>query len=102
MVKAAYYDENGLKKGAWSEDEDNKLKTYIKRYGHWNWGLLPKFAGVSRSDVDTIGDYNLLPSYNFVDDFICQSSWQNMVMTDEFLWSTFDAYVEDNMKLIMK
>ncbi|KAI3713995.1 hypothetical protein L1987_72584 [Smallanthus sonchifolius] len=227
MVKAAYYDENGLKKGAWSEDEDIKLKAYIQRYGHWNWGLLPKFAGVSRSgkscrlrwmnylrpnmkhgnfsqqeddliidlhnklgnkwstiaaklrgrsdneiknrwnthlkkrvqgdgtvsgsehvrtlelepdqanpkvklveetcgsshlapqtlddetigdfwtepflpDVDTIGN-NLLPSYNFVDNFICQSYCQNMVMTDEFGWSTFDAYVEDiNMKLIMK
>ncbi|KAF5754292.1 putative transcription factor MYB family [Helianthus annuus] len=49
MVKAPCYDKNGLKKGAWSEDEDNKLRTYIQRYGHWNWGLLPKFAGVSRS-----------------------------------------------------
>ncbi|KAL8201440.1 hypothetical protein R6Q57_012779 [Mikania cordata] len=49
MVKASYYDKNGLKKGAWSEDEDDKLRAYIQRYGHWNWGLLPKFAGVSRS-----------------------------------------------------
>ncbi|KAI3728685.1 hypothetical protein L6452_17326 [Arctium lappa] len=50
MVKASsYFDKNGVKKGAWSEDEDNKLRAYIQRYGHWNWGLLPKFAGVSRS-----------------------------------------------------
>ncbi|XP_076883619.1 transcription factor MYB4-like [Bidens hawaiensis] len=48
MVKASWYDKNGLKKGAWSEDEDNKLRTYIQRYGHWNWSLLPKFACVSR------------------------------------------------------
>ncbi|CAH1439504.1 unnamed protein product [Lactuca virosa] len=48
MVKSSCYD-NGVKKGAWSEDEDNKLRAYIQRYGHWNWGLLPKFAGVSRS-----------------------------------------------------
>ncbi|CAI9275482.1 unnamed protein product [Lactuca saligna] len=49
MVKSARYDSNGLKKGAWSEDEDNKLRAYIQRYGHWNWALLPKFIGLSRS-----------------------------------------------------
>ncbi|PWA50364.1 homeodomain-like protein [Artemisia annua] len=43
------YDQNGVKKGTWSEEEDNKLRAYIQRYGHWNWGLLPKFAGVHRS-----------------------------------------------------
>ncbi|PIN23462.1 Transcription factor, Myb superfamily [Handroanthus impetiginosus] len=48
MVKAAYIDKNGLKKGAWSEEEDNKLRAYILRYGHWNWRLLPKFAGLQR------------------------------------------------------
>ncbi|KAI3459543.1 hypothetical protein Pfo_016206 [Paulownia fortunei] len=41
-------DKNGLKKGAWSEEEDNKLRAYILRYGHWNWRLLPKFAGLAR------------------------------------------------------
>ncbi|PWA65851.1 Homeodomain-like protein [Artemisia annua] len=45
MVKISCYDQNGVKKGAWSEEEDNKLRAYIQRYGHWNWGLLPKFAG---------------------------------------------------------
>lgn len=49
MVKAAYVDKDGLKKGAWSEEEDNKLRSYIVRYGHWNWRLLPKFAGNSFS-----------------------------------------------------
>lgn len=47
MVKGAYVDKDGLKKGAWSEEEDNKLRSYIVRYGHWNWRLLPKFAGNS-------------------------------------------------------
>ncbi|PIN01534.1 Transcription factor, Myb superfamily [Handroanthus impetiginosus] len=41
-------DKNGLKKGAWSEEEDKKLRDYILRYGHWNWKLLPKFAGLKR------------------------------------------------------
>ncbi|KAK9076326.1 hypothetical protein SSX86_004660 [Deinandra increscens subsp. villosa] len=49
MVKTPTFDKNGVKKGAWSEDEDDKLRAYIQRYGHWNWRLLPKFAGLSRS-----------------------------------------------------
>ncbi|XP_076946692.1 uncharacterized protein LOC143618311 [Bidens hawaiensis] len=49
MMKAPCFNKNGVKKGAWSEDEDNKLRSYIERYGHWNWRLLPKFAGLYRS-----------------------------------------------------
>ncbi|GFP89531.1 myb-related protein myb4 [Phtheirospermum japonicum] len=48
MVRPASVDSNGTKKGAWSEEEDNKLRAYIQRYGHWNWRLLPKYAGLSR------------------------------------------------------
>ncbi|KAK2981413.1 hypothetical protein RJ640_010456 [Escallonia rubra] len=48
MVRAPSFDKNGLKKGAWSEEEDEKLRVYIQRYGHWNWRQLPKFAGLSR------------------------------------------------------
>ena len=45
MVRAPTYAENGMKKGAWSKEEDDKLRAYILKYGHWNWGELPKFAG---------------------------------------------------------
>ncbi|KAI7740983.1 hypothetical protein M8C21_006894, partial [Ambrosia artemisiifolia] len=48
MVRAPCFDKNGIKKGAWSEDEDNKLRSYIQRYGHPNWRELPKLAGLSR------------------------------------------------------
>ncbi|XP_076932538.1 transcription factor MYB106-like [Bidens hawaiensis] len=48
MVRAPCFDKNGIKKGAWSEDEDSKLRAYIQRYGHPNWRELPKFAGLSR------------------------------------------------------
>nr|BAI49720.1 putative MYB transcription factor [Diospyros kaki] len=48
MVRAARVDENGMKKGAWTPEEDEKLRAYIQRYGHWNWRQLPKFAGLSR------------------------------------------------------
>ncbi|ESR59829.1 hypothetical protein CICLE_v10018311mg [Citrus x clementina] len=49
MVRAPTYDEKGMKRGAWSKEEDDKLRAYILRYGHWNWTQLPKFAGLSRS-----------------------------------------------------
>ncbi|XP_024988774.1 transcription factor MYB15-like [Cynara cardunculus var. scolymus] len=39
----------GLKKGAWDLEEDQKLISYINRYGIWNWSHMPKFAGLSRS-----------------------------------------------------
>ncbi|KAF5768864.1 putative transcription factor MYB family [Helianthus annuus] len=38
-----------LKKGTWSAEEDQKLISYISRYGIWNWSQMPKFAGLSRS-----------------------------------------------------
>ncbi|XP_009624781.1 transcription factor MYB15-like isoform X3 [Nicotiana tomentosiformis] len=38
-----------IKKGAWSPEEDQKLKSYIIRYGIWNWSHMPKFAGLSRT-----------------------------------------------------
>ncbi|KAM7500864.1 hypothetical protein LguiA_025278 [Lonicera macranthoides] len=42
-------DKSGLKKGAWSADEDQKLVAYIKRYSIWNWTEIPKHAGLSRT-----------------------------------------------------
>ncbi|KAJ9563148.1 hypothetical protein OSB04_008308 [Centaurea solstitialis] len=39
----------GLKKGAWTLEEDEKLIAYINRYGIWNWSHMPRFAGLQRS-----------------------------------------------------
>lgn len=36
-----------IKKGAWSPEEDQKLKDYVMRFGIWNWNLMPKFAGTT-------------------------------------------------------
>lgn len=46
MVRAPYFDKNGIKKGAWSVEEDKRLIAYVERYGHPNWRQLPKFAGM--------------------------------------------------------
>ncbi|KAK6157247.1 hypothetical protein DH2020_011495 [Rehmannia glutinosa] len=48
MVRPSSVDSNGMKKGAWSDEEDNKLRAYVQRYGHRNWTLLPIFAGLAR------------------------------------------------------
>ncbi|KAM0955648.1 hypothetical protein ACFX13_024609 [Malus domestica] len=48
MVRTPCRDENGMKKGTWTPDEDRKLIAYVTRYGCWNWRQLPKFAGLSR------------------------------------------------------
>ncbi|PKI65647.1 hypothetical protein CRG98_013942 [Punica granatum] len=39
---------DGLKKGPWTADEDQKLIDYIKKHGHGRWRTLPKNAGLKR------------------------------------------------------
>ncbi|MED6224589.1 hypothetical protein PIB30_085541 [Stylosanthes scabra] len=41
-------DQNGLKKGPWSPEEDEKLVQYIKKHGHRIWRAVPKLAGLNR------------------------------------------------------
>ncbi|XP_057455758.1 transcription factor MYB14-like [Lotus japonicus] len=48
MVRAPYFDANGVKKGAWSEEEDKILSAYVERCGNPNWRQLPKYAGLAR------------------------------------------------------
>ncbi|KAE9590660.1 hypothetical protein Lal_00023433 [Lupinus albus] len=39
---------NGLKKGPWTPEEDHKLTHYIQKHGHGKWRILPKNAGLKR------------------------------------------------------
>ncbi|KAF2285929.1 hypothetical protein GH714_009012 [Hevea brasiliensis] len=48
MGKSACCDKNGLKKGPWTAEEDQKLMDYIKKHGHGRWRILPKNAGLKR------------------------------------------------------
>ncbi|KAF4400186.1 hypothetical protein G4B88_019395, partial [Cannabis sativa] len=48
MGKIACCDKNGVKKGAWTPEEDQILVNYIKRHGHGTWRSLPKHAGLLR------------------------------------------------------
>ena len=35
----------GLKKGPWTQEEDQKLLAYIEEHGHGSWRALPAKAG---------------------------------------------------------
>ncbi|XP_020580891.1 transcription factor MYB39-like [Phalaenopsis equestris] len=48
MGRSPCCDENGLKKGPWTPEEDQKLVHYIQTHGHGSWRALPKLAGLNR------------------------------------------------------
>lgn len=45
MGRAPCCEKNGLKKGPWTPEEDQKLIDYIHQNGYGNWRTLPKNAG---------------------------------------------------------
>uniref|UniRef100_A0A6N2MNT5 Uncharacterized protein n=1 Tax=Salix viminalis TaxID=40686 RepID=A0A6N2MNT5_SALVM len=48
MVRAPCCEKMGLKKGPWTVEEDQILKSHVQKYGHSNWRALPKQAGLQR------------------------------------------------------
>ncbi|CAH8333678.1 unnamed protein product [Eruca vesicaria subsp. sativa] len=48
MGRSPCCDENGLKKGPWTSEEDQKLIDYIHKHGHGSWRSLPKLADLNR------------------------------------------------------
>ncbi|GMY17288.1 transcription factor MYB93 [Fagus crenata] len=48
MGRSPCCDENGLKKGPWTPEEDEQLVQYIQKHGHGSWRALPKLAGLNR------------------------------------------------------
>lgn len=48
MGRSPCCDENGLKKGPWTQEEDQKLIDHINTHGHGSWRSLPKHAGLNR------------------------------------------------------
>lgn len=45
MGRAPCCEKMGLKRGAWTREEDQILTDYIHQHGHGNWRALPKQAG---------------------------------------------------------
>ncbi|KAG6637434.1 transcription factor MYB41-like [Carya illinoinensis] len=48
MGKPPCCDKDGLKKGPWTAEEDQKLIDYIQKHGQGRWRILPKNAGLKR------------------------------------------------------
>ncbi|RWW22824.1 hypothetical protein GW17_00012958 [Ensete ventricosum] len=48
MGRSPCCDENGLKKGPWTPEEDHLLVQYIHKHGHGSWRALPRLAGLNR------------------------------------------------------
>lgn len=48
MGRSPCCEKNGLKKGPWTAEEDQKLIEYIQKNGYGNWRTLPKNAGLQR------------------------------------------------------
>lgn len=48
MGRAPCCDKDGVKKGAWTPEEDKILVDYITKNGHGTWRSLPKLAGLLR------------------------------------------------------
>ena len=45
MGRIGCYDAEGLRKGAWTAEEDKKLLAYIQEHGEGGWRFLPDKAG---------------------------------------------------------
>ncbi|CAL0309430.1 unnamed protein product [Lupinus luteus] len=48
MGRVPCCEKNGVKKGPWTPEEDQKLIDYIQKHGYGNWRTLPKNAGLQR------------------------------------------------------
>nr|AFK38734.1 unknown [Lotus japonicus] len=48
MGRTPCCEKNGLKKGPWTSEENQKLIDYIQKHGYGNWRTLPKNAGLQR------------------------------------------------------
>ncbi|XP_061369527.1 transcription factor MYB17-like [Gastrolobium bilobum] len=48
MGKAPCCEKHGVKRGAWTPEEDLALVDYINKHGHGSWRTLPKHAGLLR------------------------------------------------------
>ncbi|KAE8668835.1 Transcription factor MYB51 [Hibiscus syriacus] len=48
MGRSPGSEDNGLKKGPWTPEEDQILVDYIRKHGHGSWRALPSLAGLNR------------------------------------------------------
>lgn len=69
MGRSPCCDENGLKKGPWTAEEDQKLTDYIDKHGHGSWRALPKLAGMRNTPLFSVS----APGTNAMASFFVQN-----------------------------
>lgn len=73
MGRSPCCDENGLKKGPWTPEEDQKLVQHIQKHGHGSWRALPKLAGLKISTLIHLWLYIICCS-NYIVLLLCSVS----------------------------
>ncbi|KAI3835424.1 hypothetical protein MKX03_034514 [Papaver bracteatum] len=60
----------GLRKGAWSKEEDQLLRRYIEKFGEAKWSQVPLRAGLNRC-----GKSCRLRWLDYLEDILSQMNW---------------------------
>lgn len=47
MMDQAYKNNSGVRKGAWTREEDELLRRVMKTHGEGNWHQVPSKAGIN-------------------------------------------------------
>ena len=55
MVRAPCCEKMGLKRGPWTQEEDQILISYIQQHGHSNWRAIPNKAGNCKNLMGILG-----------------------------------------------
>jgi hypothetical protein len=97
MGRAPCCDKVGLRKGAWTPEEDQKLLAYIQSHGHGSWRALPKQAGmflihhVCCMCTHTQSVFSLCASYVVASIFLCLISRRSSLQCSTF--PTFQEFI---------
>lgn len=76
--------QTGLKKGPWTNEEDQKLVDYIQKHGHGSWRALPKLAGKDQLQNNNTCLFLLLTFFLICHRF--ESMWEELqTEVDELL-----------------
>lgn len=62
MGRSPCCDKEGVKKGAWTPEEDKILVDYINKNGHGTWRSLPKLAGIIISLFLSLSSASVFPN----------------------------------------
>lgn len=63
MVRTPCCKAEGIKKGAWTQEEDQKLIAYVQLHGEGGWRTLPDKAGILFFLINKSADWNIQSAF---------------------------------------